>query len=57
MVEGFVIEHKNSILKYVRYKNGKFSEHVDRYPKDKVKEEKDVKNINDSELIRNNENG
>ena len=46
-VEGFVIEHKNSILKYVRYKNGKFSEHVDRYPKDKVKEVKEMKKVKD----------
>lgn len=58
-VEGFVIEHKNSILKYVRYKNGKFSEHVDRYPKDKVKETKKVKEENDSDVfgtIRGDEN-
>ena len=29
-VEGFVINYKNSIQKYVRYKNGKPSEHFDR---------------------------
>lgn len=29
-VEGFVIDYKNTILKYVRMKNGKLQEHFDR---------------------------
>lgn len=39
-VEGFVINYKNNITKYVRMKNGKLKEHFDRYENLKEENEK-----------------